>query len=782
MISRGETLKLGKKIHSKSRAKNKEKYILALSIFMGIISALLSFNISFKCAFLVTFGYTAFVISKNKISNLSILPFIIIPFFSMGIGYSAKILIIFILMNILHNSININKNTLTYITLCALSVFLSSIFVNYAFLNNSMNVIYMLAEVIGTIISFYIFNEAYALVLSVNKKNVTLMQSICLSASILILFIPFMNIDIYGIYIIKALLYFLIMSYITYFSFESAIVFSILSSVCLYLFAGNNIDVILLINLATLLTSVTKNINKVLIALLFPVSTFVFAYLTSSNLVYASEYKEFILSSFIFVITYILFSEKIYEVMEKKEDIQTNVFNSAIKKTIKEEIDNKKNMIKEIGYNISLNKPSEKINVTKTVCSYLTKDICSNCDKFNKCWKEDGENTFVNFSKVILDTYNKQITKPKDVPLTFKNNCKYSFFMFNMINYLGTNIKNESEYNKKLSKFKNLIAMQFNSVNTSLDNIYENFKKGLNYYSKDEENIKKALEEKNIKLDEIVVLEDFNNTMKVYLKCENRLSSDEYRLLIPDILSTKLKRNIHYDYNSFSEESCATYEYTFIQTMPYSLSVGVRRENKYGKKVSGDNYANKILPTNKHLIALSDGMGSGEKANLQSKRVLNLFEEMLSCGDKEEDSVNTINSILCLEDSEVFTTLDVMIFNSQTANAEFIKAGATETFLKRDKEILTLDAQALPIGILEKTKLATTKIPLKDGDYLYFMSDGFIESFDNDKEEIKSKLLSYQYRNPQRIADELFKELLMKNHNKLKDDTSIMIVKIRKEI
>ena len=39
-----------------------------------------------------------------------------------------------------------------------------------------------------------------------------------------------------------------------------------------------------------------------------------------------------------------------------------------------------------------------------------------------------------------------------------------------------------------------------------------------------------------------------------------------------------------------------------------------------------------------------------------------------------------------------------------------------------------------------------------------------------------------EYRNPQKIADELFNEAYARSLGKLKDDVSIIVVKVREEI
>lgn len=785
MISREGILKINNTYTKNIKREKKEnKFITYRNIVTLIISILSALCVFFSSSLPFVFGLSAFIIHKKELNKIPLVAIIILTVFVLNISSAIRLIIAFSFMLLLNQNYIVKENKNTYAIICSLITLLSGFFVNYLFKNPPITNVYTIIESLCTILLFFIFNTSYVLMENYDlKKEFSSFEAISLSVIFSILIIGLSEIKIFSVSIALILISFMALFVSSYFSLSLSLSFSLISTILLTLKGDYSTDIILIFTVASLFTSMTKNLSRILSTIIFVFTTLTLSCYINKTILFSVPIIDTIIAGILFIIISGLFNDKIIKTINiKQNDFHGNIFNNAIKKTIKEEIENKKNMINEVSYNITLDEENENENITKTICKVLTADICTNCENFNNCWNEEGKETFVNFSQVILDTYNGKITSKKDLPKSFTNRCKYNFFIYKSAAYLCDNLKIKKDYKNKLSKFKDLMKIEFKSINKTLDNIYTNIKKGLNYFSKDEENIRESLFAMGIIVRESVVLEDFQGKIKIYIKTSKRLSSEEYRITVPLLLGEILNKNIMYDYDSYTESALEAYEYTFIERMPYSLNVGVKRGKKENKEKCGDNYSNIILPTNKHLIALADGMGTGEEANIQSERVLNLLEEMLGCESEEIDSIYTINTILSLEEKEVFTTLDIMLFDLFNANAEFIKAGATESYLKRDNEVISLSAQALPIGIIENIDLSKETIKLQNNDYIYMMSDGFLEAFMDDRDLIKEKIHNMEYRNPQKIADELFNEAYARSLGKLKDDISIIVVKVREEL
>ena len=70
----------------------------------------------------------------------------------------------------------------------------------------------------------------------------------------------------------------------------------------------------------------------------------------------------------------------------------------------------------------------------------------------------------------------------------------------------------------------------------------------------------------------------------------------------------------------------------FEEEAKYDILTGVAKTVKGNERVSGDNYTVAEIQNGQIVIALSDGMGSGEKACGDSEKVIELLERFLEAG------------------------------------------------------------------------------------------------------------------------------------------------------
>ena len=79
-------------------------------------------------------------------------------------------------------------------------------------------------------------------------------------------------------------------------------------------------------------------------------------------------------------------------------------------------------------------------------------------------------------------------------------------------------------------------------------------------------------------------------------------------------------------------------------------------------------------------------MGSGEKANKKSKKVIKMLENLLATGLDKESAIDLVNSVIMNDDDEVFSTIDATIVDLRDGSTEFIKVGSCPTYIKNHKK------------------------------------------------------------------------------------------------
>lgn len=213
---------------------------------------------------------------------------------------------------------------------------------------------------------------------------------------------------------------------------------------------------------------------------------------------------------------------------------------------------------------------------------------------------------------------------------------------------------------------------------------------------------------------------------------------------------------------------------------PYRLEFGIAKAKKNGNTILGDSSTRIKLKDGKILIALSDGMGTGDEAARNSKKVVINLESLLNTGFEEERAVKLINSYLLVSKQEDnFATIDAMIFNPENGLANFIKIGACPTFIRTNNGIVTIESNSLPAGILGEINIETREKILKSGNVVVMVTDGIIDAQPEKNEQALMEVISaVKNTSAQRLADIILQEALDSNFGIARDDMTVIVTRV----
>lgn len=213
----------------------------------------------------------------------------------------------------------------------------------------------------------------------------------------------------------------------------------------------------------------------------------------------------------------------------------------------------------------------------------------------------------------------------------------------------------------------------------------------------------------------------------------------------------------------------------------HTLEFGIARTKKNNSVISGDSNTIIKLKDNKILVAISDGMGSGETAARNSKKVVLNLEKLLNTGFEEERAIKLINSYLLVgKDKDNFATIDSMVFDPSNGTTEFIKIGACPTFIcTRSGMISKVESNSLPVGILSDIEIEAKVKILKKGDTIIMLTDGILDANQDKKEKaIEDLLKTVKSTSAQRLADIILQESLDSNFGIAKDDMTVIVARV----
>ena len=216
----------------------------------------------------------------------------------------------------------------------------------------------------------------------------------------------------------------------------------------------------------------------------------------------------------------------------------------------------------------------------------------------------------------------------------------------------------------------------------------------------------------------------------------------------------------------------------------YKLVVGCSTATKHKSEISGDTNIRTKLNDGKYMLAISDGMGSGQTAKKSSSTVIKMLEKLLKTGFDNEISIGLINSAVNLNSNEeTYATIDISIIDLNKGNIEFVKNGACPTFIKSGNKVEVVKAVSFPAGILDKIDMVVYDKDLKENDIIIMCSDGIIESnteYKNKEIWLKELLENITTNDVQKISDIILQEAIDNGYGMAKDDMTVIVSKIMK--
>ena len=143
-----------------------------------------------------------------------------------------------------------------------------------------------------------------------------------------------------------------------------------------------------------------------------------------------------------------------------------------------------------------------------------------------------------------------------------------------------------------------------------------------------------------------------------------------------------------------------------------------------GQRLCGDSFDIFTDGVGKWYAVLSDGMGSGGRAAVDSAMALGLTSRLIRAGFGPDSVVRMVNSALMVKSGdESLSTLDIMELDLFNGKVEFRKAGASPTLLCSMGRVARIEKSSLPIGILRDIRAERSEDTLIDGDVILMCSD-----------------------------------------------------------
>ena len=416
-------------------------------------------------------------------------------------------------------------------------------------------------------------------------------------------------------------------------------------------------------------------------------------------------------------------------------------------------------------------KKQEINRIFEDVSEKLCKD-CSNCDQ---CWDHNFQETYQAACNLFETAEKNGVINKEDIPLRFQDGCICVEEFIAETNRSFEIAKLNQIWHNRIAESREVIADQLKEVSFVMQDITSEIYNTAQASKDEEDKVYQSLKAKHIIAKDIIIFERADQRKEIFLYAAEKkgecVAAKEAAMVIGEALGMKVKV-------SDSSKTVITKEFekfVFIEDTKYKVLTGVARAMK--ENVSGDNFSIIKMETGEMMLAVSDGMGTGEKAGEESETVMSLLEQMIESGLKAEKAIKLINSSLVLKsDQQTFSTIDMSIINLFTGMCEFIKLGAAAAFIKRGTKVETISLATLPIGMLGTVDYDTVTKKLYEGDIVIMVTDGVLDCIkEEDKESYMEQLiLNLKSNNPQEIANRILDHTLAISNYVPMDDMTVM--------
>lgn len=409
----------------------------------------------------------------------------------------------------------------------------------------------------------------------------------------------------------------------------------------------------------------------------------------------------------------------------------------------------------------------------------VSAQVCERCENRERCMGQLELASSEMFGTLAM-AQEQGALAPEQMPVRFLQECIHLERFVSETNQNLQMVRMKMGMQNKMSENREVMAGQMEEVGKLVEDLAEDMERMEEIPLDAKNRIAKRLQGKRVKALGIMFYEKRDGRLEIHMRARTIRGRLVTAREVAAVLSEELGKPIRLSDDSRQIVSREMSYFVYEEDTPLVAVTGVSRRAKDGEEVSGDVFSCLPLPSGETLIALSDGMGSGREAFAESRQVIELLEQMAGAGFSHMSALKLINSVyLSCEELESYVTADLLILNLFQGHCQFIKNGATATYLYHEGDIICIEGQALPIGAGKNVMSYNKKLEIFHGDYVIMMTDGISDCFDSLENNLAEYMEQWMGGEPEEIADALLEEAVCRCGGNVSDDMSVIVTQIQ---
>lgn len=395
--------------------------------------------------------------------------------------------------------------------------------------------------------------------------------------------------------------------------------------------------------------------------------------------------------------------------------------------------------------------------------------VCRKCGLKTRCWQQeytDSMNVFNNFTAVLRK--NGTVT-PEDFVYPLSARCGKKEQIAAVINSGYEEFVSKEGMYRKVARVRSVVTDQFDGMADMLAGFGEEMVRITAYDNQMTLKIMDYLESLSLNVISVNCYRDEDQLMFV------QMYLPEFKL--PRVDGEKMARELSQICDcQFAPPEKTAYggkvQLAFREEAAYSMEFATSQHICQGAKLCGDCCTTFTDRRSVAHMILSDGMGSGTAAAIDSAMTVSLISKLLDANVAYEPSLKIVNSALLVKSGEEsLATIDIAAVNLYSGQVDFYKAGAAPTFVKHGTKTGHVESTSLPVGILSAVDFEKSTLKLSPGDLVVMVSDGATAA---GTEWITYTIDRFEEDDLQKLCDDIATTARLKRNDCHDDDITVV--------
>lgn len=399
-------------------------------------------------------------------------------------------------------------------------------------------------------------------------------------------------------------------------------------------------------------------------------------------------------------------------------------------------------------------------------------DVCRNCGLNTFCWVTSYNDIMRSFNKLSSILRENGSVSKDDMPIFFRNKCCKLSDLVNSINFFYKDFLCKEQTSRRVNEARSIASEQFTGMSELLMEMGEEISDIVRVDEKSALIVKNILRDRGSEANGISCLLDKFDHLTIDIYLDELPDKMEMRYLT-DIISDEIDRQFEFPTTT---KANGKYRISFFEAASLSVDFAAVQTSPKGNAYCGDSY-DFFMDTRgfAHMI-LSDGMGNGDRAAVDSLMTCSTMRRLLQTGFGFGSAFKLLNlSFAIKSNDESLATIDICTIDLYTGKTKFVKAGATSSYIKKRGHITEFASTSLPIGIIHGLKYDKEEIKLSKGDIVVMVTDGATSS---GLDWIAAELKLVKEQSAKQIADEILKSAKKRSNPEHIDDITVLVSKI----